>query len=280
MTQTEFFNFSSLYNRASADVPFLFSPGLTEVPRKSGPACCSFRPFFTSSTSFPFNALSPCSPVPRIPPSANLPQSAPGGCGRLLNPRGPASGGRASGAPVPLLQPSSSVRGPRGPGVTCQELRGTPWRRTCGSGPGRSPARPVGPGTPHLGRRRKAAVRRRRAAPPPQTARACVRAAGGSVRASTASGAARGARAGRSRETAPPGRAGRLGLAAAGPALRPAPPSLACPGAGAAEPSPPLAQRTQASDRGRGEGALRSTLSLLESRSLGCSEVTCRGDRS
>lgn len=188
--------------------------------------------------------------LPVLPRTPNSTQRKPStvsswGLREAAEPPGSRVGRGASGAPVPLLQPSSSVQGPRGPGVTCQELRGTPRRRTCGSGPGRSPARPVGPGTPHLGRRRKAAVRRRRAAPPPQTARACVRAAGGSVRASTASGAARGARAGRSRETAPPGRAGRLGLAAAGPALRPAPPSLACPGAGAAEPSPPLAQRTQ-----------------------------------
>lgn len=134
MTQTEFFNFSSLYNRASADVPFLFSPGLTEVPRKSGPACCSFRPFFTSSTSFPFNALSPCSPVPRIPPSANLPQSAPGGCRRLLNPRGPASGGGRAGH----LFPSCSRAAP-------SRARGDPesLARSCVGLPGDAPAAPV-----------------------------------------------------------------------------------------------------------------------------------------
>lgn len=131
-------------------------------------------------------------------------------------------------------------------------------------------ARPVGPGTPQLGRPGKASVPRRRAAPPPQTA-------GARVRWGAASGPRPPPGPRGERELGDPARlrrqVGRAGWGWRRRDLPCAPPSPASRGAGAAEPSPPLAQRTQASDPGRRESALRSAPS-----GLGAAGSLSRGD--
>lgn len=93
-----------------------------------------FRFFFTSST-FPFPLY------PEFHPAQTFHGQPLGTAGGSPEPPG-----SRVGAPVPGLQPSSSVPGLRGPGVTSQELRGTRRRSTCGSGPGRCPPAPSGRG--------------------------------------------------------------------------------------------------------------------------------------
>lgn len=176
MTQTEFFNFSSLYNRASADVPFLFSPGLTEVPRKSGPACCSFRPFFTSSTSFPFNALSPCSP--RTPNSTQRKPSTVSSWGLREAAEPPGSRVGRPGERGTCSPPAAEQLRP-GPAETRSHLPGVAWDSLAThlrlrSGPLARPPRRAGDASPRAAEEgRCPSASRGPATPDSQGVRAC-----------------------------------------------------------------------------------------------------------
>lgn len=91
----------------------------------------------------PPSTRSPRATPPRTPNSTQRKPStaAPGDCGRLPRTPGVPRRGTCSRPAAEQHRP-----GPRGPGVTSQDLRGTPRRRTCGSGPGRCPPAPSGPG--------------------------------------------------------------------------------------------------------------------------------------
>jgi hypothetical protein len=240
--------------------------GLSEVPLgRVGLGGDSFA--LLHLQHFPLQRAHPVPPVPRIPPSANLPRSAHGDCGRL-----PWAPGVPRRAPVPGLQPSSSVPGLRGPRVTFQELRGTPRRRTCGSDPGRCPPAPSGRGRLTSGGRGRwlsLGVAR------PRHPRQPGRAFGGGQRPGLDRLRGRNGE----RELGDPARLRRqVGRAGWGSRRRDrpcAPPSPAGRGAGAAELSPPLAPRTQAWDPGRWGSALQSTLSVLEARSLSRGDLLC-----
>lgn len=250
-TQTEFFNFSSLYNSSLLRMFFsCFSAKANQPARvyrgpleRVGLRGDSFS-IVLHLQHLPLqraHPVPPCTPnsTQRKPPIGSSPE-----------PRGPASGHL-------FLQPSGSVPGLRGPGVTSQELRGTPRRRTCGSGPGHCPPAPSGRGRLTSGGGGGGGCLWRRSAPPLQTAPACgQRGAASELRPPPGPHG--------ERELGDPARLRRqVGRAGWGSRRRDrpcAPPSPARRGAGADERSPPFAQRTQASVLGLRESALQSTL--------------------
>lgn len=283
MTQTEFFKFSSLYNRSLLRMCLsCFRKGENQsagVDR--GPLGRVGLRGDSFSLLLHLQHLPPSRRSPRAPCTPNSTQRKPSTVSPWglreapLKPQGPASG---------HLFPACSRAAPS---PACGDPESLP--RSCVGLEGEAPAAPV-PAAARPPRRAGDASPRAaeesgcpsasRGPATPDSRGVCT--VGGSVRASTASGAARGARAGRSRETAPPGRAGRLGLAAAGPALRPAQPSQPRCGGRRAVASARTADPGVGS-RPRGEAPCRAHFPLWKRGALAagiCSVVSGSGDQS
>lgn len=212
----------------------------------------------------------PTPPYPEFHPAQTFHSSSRALREAPLNPRGPASG---------HLFPACTRAAPSWPAGTRSHFPGLAWDSEATHLRLRSrplPARPVGPGTPHLGRPGEAAC--------PSASRGPATSDSRGVRAVGVGGGQRPGlerlrgRTGSESWAIPRDCAARSGGqvgargGGTGPAPRPAQPAAV---RGAAEPSPPLAQRTQAPDAGGREAPCRARSPFWKRRALAARGLLC-----